>query len=105
MLARNNYCDLLREFDNQFPGRMTTVTISLPDFFREFVETPVQTKGYGNISEYFRGLLRDAQSREEEHRLEKLLLEALDDPTPAIPGSPEYWEALKNRALERAKQR
>jgi len=84
---------------------MTTVTISLPDSLREFVDTQVQTKGYGNVSEYFRGLLREAQTREEEHRLEHLLLAALDDPRPGIPGSPEYWEALKHRALERAKQR
>ena len=39
---------------------MTTVTISLPGYLRNFVIRQVKTKGYGNVSEYFRGLLRDA---------------------------------------------
>ncbi len=37
---------------------MTTVTISMPESLREFVETQVRTKGYGNVSEYFRTLVR-----------------------------------------------
>jgi antitoxin ParD1/3/4 len=84
---------------------MTTVTISLPESLREFVDTQVQTKGYGNVSEYFRGLLREAQTREEEHQLERLLLESLDDPRPGAKGTPEFWEAMKDRVLRRAKQR
>ena len=32
---------------------MTTVTISLPDSLKAFVDTQVSTKGYGNVSEYF----------------------------------------------------
>ncbi len=56
---------------------MTTLTISLPDSLRAFVETQISTKGYGNVSEYFRGLLREAQAKEEEARLEVLLLEGL----------------------------
>ena len=58
---------------------MTTVTISLPESLREFIATQVKTKGYGNVSEYFRGLLREAQEREADKRLETLLLESLDD--------------------------
>ncbi len=53
-----------------------TVTISLPDSMKEFVEAQVE-KGYGNVSEYFRSLVREAQAKEEEARLEKLLLEGL----------------------------
>jgi antitoxin ParD1/3/4 len=56
---------------------MTTVTISLPDSLKAFVDSQVSTKGYGNVSEYFRTLLRDAQAKEEEARLEALLLEGL----------------------------
>ena len=36
---------------------MTTVTISLPDSLRVFVDAQLATKGYGNVSEYFRSLL------------------------------------------------
>ena len=32
---------------------MTTVTISLPESLKEFVDVQVATKGYGNVSEIF----------------------------------------------------
>jgi antitoxin ParD1/3/4 len=56
---------------------MTTVTISLPDSLKAFIDTQIATKGYGNVSEYFRSLLREAQAKEEAARLEALLLEGL----------------------------
>ena len=56
---------------------MSTITISLPDSLKAFVETEVDTKGYGNVSEYFRTLLRDAQAKAKDARLEALLLEGL----------------------------
>jgi antitoxin ParD1/3/4 len=56
---------------------MTTITISLPDSLKAFVETEVDTEGYGNVSEYFRSLLRDAQTKAQDARQEALLLEGL----------------------------
>ena len=56
---------------------MTTVTISLPESLKAFIDRQLATKGYGNVSEYFRSLLRDAQKGEEDARLEALLLEGL----------------------------
>jgi antitoxin ParD1/3/4 len=56
---------------------MTTITISLPDSLKAFIDAQLATKGYGNVSEYFRSLLREAQAREQEERLETLLLEGL----------------------------
>ncbi|WP_419759187.1 ribbon-helix-helix domain-containing protein [Acidisoma sp.] len=56
---------------------MTTLTISLPDSLKAFIDAQLATKGYGNVSEYFRSLLREAQAREEEARLEALLVEGL----------------------------
>jgi antitoxin ParD1/3/4 len=56
---------------------MTTVTISLPDSLKAFIDAQIATKGYGNVSEYFRSLLREAQAKEEAARLEALLLEGL----------------------------
>lgn len=56
---------------------MTTLTISLPESLKKFIDTQLATKGYGNVSEYFRSLLREAQAKEEEARLETLLLEGL----------------------------
>jgi antitoxin ParD1/3/4 len=76
---------------------MTTVTISLPESLRAFIDHQLATKGYGNVSEYFRLLLREAQKEEEDGRLEVLLLEGLasgDD----VPVTPEFWKDLKAEA-------
>ena len=76
---------------------MTTVTISLPESLRAFINHQLATKGYGNVSEYFRSLLREAQKEEEDGRLEVLLLEGLasgDD----VPVTPEFWKDLKAEA-------
>jgi antitoxin ParD1/3/4 len=45
---------------------MTTVTISLPESLKAFIDRQMATKGYGNVSEYFRSLLREAQKDEED---------------------------------------
>jgi antitoxin ParD1/3/4 len=78
---------------------MTTLTISLPDSLKEFIELEVQTKGYGNVSEYVRGLLRDAQAKEADARLEALLIEGLTAGED-IPLSPEFWSELKQDAAK-----
>ena len=82
---------------------MTTVTISLPESLRAFIDRQLATKGYGNVSEYFRSLLRSAQKEEEDARLEALLLEGLasgDD----IPMTREFWKDLKAEARGIARQ-
>jgi len=78
---------------------MTTVTISLPDSLKDFIEHEVQTKGYGNVSEYLRGLLREAQRKEEDERLEALLLEGLTSGDEA-PLNQEFWRELKKEAAQ-----
>jgi antitoxin ParD1/3/4 len=82
---------------------MPTVTISLPESLREFVESQVRTRGYGNVSEYFRGLLRDAQEHESQKRLEKLLLEGLDSGKD-IALAPRHWTKKKKAILARIRQ-
>jgi len=76
---------------------MTTVTISLPDSLKAFVDSQLATKGYGNVSEYFRTLLRDAQAKEEDARLEKLLLEGLASGK-GVPVTREFWDDLRTDA-------
>ncbi len=78
---------------------MTTVTISLPESLKAFIDRQLATNGYGNVSEYFRSLLRDAQKDEEDARLETLLLEGLasgDD----VPLTREFWKDLKVEARD-----
>jgi len=76
---------------------MTTVTISLPETLKSFVDSQIANKGYGNVSEYFRTLLREAQEKEKDAQLEALLLEGLTSGTSqAI--TPEFWAELKSEA-------
>jgi len=78
---------------------MTTVTISLPESLKEFIDRQLATRGYGNVSEYFRSLLRDAQQAETDARLEALLLKGLsscDD----VPLTREFWTELKTEARQ-----
>ncbi|MFS8148299.1 ribbon-helix-helix domain-containing protein [Rhizobium sp. BR 249] len=78
---------------------MATVTISLPDSLKAFVESQMASKGYGNVSEYFRGLVRDAQERENEARLEALLLEGLASGN-AVEATPAFWSDLRKEAAQ-----
>lgn len=82
---------------------MTTVTISLPESLKAFVKRQLADKGYGNVSEYFRTLLREAQAEEEDARLEALLLEGLTSGKD-IPLTREFWSALKAEANQLAQK-
>ena len=81
---------------------MTTVTISLPETLKAFIDEQLATKGYGNVSEYFRSLLREAQERDEEARLEALLIEGLATGVDDIPLTRAFWTELKAEARDLA---
>jgi antitoxin ParD1/3/4 len=83
---------------------MTTVTISLPESLKTFIDEQLATKGYGNVSEYFRSLLRDAQQQQEEAQLEALLIEGLATGGKDIPLTREFWTELKAEAMDLAKK-
>jgi antitoxin ParD1/3/4 len=82
---------------------MTSVTISLPESLKDFVERQIATKDYGNVSEYFRTLLREARAKEEDARLEALLVEGLASGN-EIPLTKEFWRELKSQAAEIARK-
>ena len=82
---------------------MTTVTISMPESLKEFVDSQLAAKGFGNVSEYFRSLVREAQAKEEEARLEALLLEGLA--TARLPADKEFWARLDSKAEAILRQR
>ncbi len=84
---------------------MTTVTISLPESLKTFIDEQLATKGYGNVSEFFRSLLREAKDREDEARLESLLVEGLATGLDDIALSSQFWKDLKDEAMELAKKR
>jgi antitoxin ParD1/3/4 len=78
---------------------MTSVTISLPEMWKTFIDEQIDTKGYGNVSEYFRSLLREAREREEEARLAALLAEGLATGGGDILLTHAFWKDLKAEAL------
>ena len=82
----------------------TTLTISLPEPMRQFIEGQVSAKGFGNVSEYFRSLVREAQEREERARLESLLLEGLTTGG-EVEVTPEFWADLRAEAAQRLEKR
>jgi Arc/MetJ-type ribon-helix-helix transcriptional regulator len=53
---------------------MTTMSFSLPDEMKAFVETEMAQEGYASASEYLRALIRDAQKRRAKLELEAKLL-------------------------------
>lgn len=73
---------------------MTTVTISMPESLRKFVDTQIKRKGFGNVSEYFRALVREQQAKEADIQLEALLLEGLEAGED-IKVTPEFWKDLR----------
>jgi antitoxin ParD1/3/4 len=75
---------------------MSTVTISIPDQLKRFISIQMRKKGFDNVSEYFRSLIRDAQAKEADARLESLLLEGLDSSD--IEVSDGFWKDLKKDA-------
>lgn len=86
---------------------MATMTISLPEPLRSFVENQVAEAGYGTASEYLRELIRADQKRRAEEKLEQLLLEGLNS-GPATPLTKadldEVRRTVRKRIAERQKK-
>jgi antitoxin ParD1/3/4 len=82
---------------------MTTVTISLPEKMKEYVESQVESGRYGNVSEYFRALVRSKQE-EYDRRLEELLIEGLDSGE-GIEVTDEYIQQKRARLISRIEER
>jgi len=57
---------------------METMTISVPENLKNYIEERVRTGGYGNVSEYVRELIRQDQKQNDEARLEMMLLAGLN---------------------------
>ena len=81
---------------------MPTINISLPDTLKTFIETRVSNDGYGNVSEYFRELVRQDQKQKEQEKIEALLLDGLHSGQ-ATPLTKKDFAEIKRRGLERLK--
>ncbi|GAB1540694.1 type II toxin-antitoxin system ParD family antitoxin [Scytonema sp. NUACC21] len=83
---------------------MTTLNISLPEAMRAFIDEEVAKGGYSTASEYIRDLIRQAQKKAEEKKLEVMLLEGLDSGEP-IEVTDEWWEQKRAQIMQRFPQK
>jgi antitoxin ParD1/3/4 len=83
---------------------MSSVSISLPDSLRAFVERRTEEQGYGTVSDYFHDLILKDQKRQGEARLEKLLLEGLNSGEPIEVTSEYIGTKLRRLVEQHAKQ-
>lgn len=84
---------------------MPTLTISLPESLRDFIEQQVKTKGFGNTSEYVRSLVREDQEAESMKHLKRLLLEGLESGGKDIEADAQFWKELKAEAITMVQKR
>ncbi len=82
---------------------MTTVTISLPETLKEFIDAQVANGGFGTVSEYFRTLLREDQKRTAQEKLETMLFEGLRSEASEM--TPEDWEDIRREVRIRHEAR
>ncbi|MBW4499534.1 MAG: type II toxin-antitoxin system ParD family antitoxin [Scytonema hyalinum WJT4-NPBG1] len=82
---------------------MTTLNISLPDSMRSFIDEQVAKGGYSTASEYIRDLIRQAQKKADQEKLEAMLLEGLESGEP-IEVTDEWWEQKRAQMMQRFRQ-
>ena len=82
---------------------MATITISLPDSLKSFIEEQVDQEGFGTVSEYLRSLVREAQKRNAQARLEALLLEGLQSEASAL--TTQDWADIRKEVHRRHQKR
>jgi len=87
---------------------MASLNISLSDELKKYVEAQIKGGAYGNVSEYFRSLIREhqkrAQKRAAQERLDLLLLEGIESGG-AGPMTRSDWDELRAAAVKRARAR
>jgi antitoxin ParD1/3/4 len=81
-----------------------TINISLPDTLKGEVEEIIATDGYGNVSEFFRELVRNHIKEREQRKLETMLLQGLQSGE-ATPLTRDDFAAIRERGLTRIKER
>jgi len=78
---------------------MPVTTISISDMMMDFVKKQMKKRGFMNVSEYFRFLLRNAQEQESGEKIEGLLMKGLEA---GIDNklTREFWRDLKIEAIQ-----
>jgi antitoxin ParD1/3/4 len=77
---------------------MTTMTISIPETTREFVEAQAKQEGFASVDEYLASVLHQVQLREAKRKLDAKLIEGLES-GPPVPVTKEDWDAIRTEGL------
>ena len=81
---------------------MISLTISVPDDLRDFVDRRARETQHASPTEYVEELIREDQRRVEHQRLEELMLEGLDSGQPIqITDLDSHFAQKKNALLSR----
>ena len=83
---------------------MSSLTISLPDTLRVYLDEQVKSGASGSPEDYVSSLIHADLQRKADERLENLLIEGLDSGA-ATPMTGEDWESLRRQTRERAARR
>ena len=79
--------------------RLTTTNISMPSNLRAEVDEQVRERGFGNVSEYFRDLVRrDVEQVEESRRRLRKMLEEGERSGPPVEADEAFWARLRAMA-------
>jgi antitoxin ParD1/3/4 len=80
---------------------MTTMSISLPESMKAFVEEQTMQGGYGTVSEYMQAVIGDLQKRKaQKAALDAQLLEGVRSPTVRM--TTKRWEQLEQKIKKRS---
>lgn len=82
---------------------MQTMTISLPNDMRDYVDSRTQSGGFGNTSEYVRDLIRRERDRRAQEALEAQLIANLA--SPQVEWTPEVRERMLATVEDRIAKR
>lgn len=80
---------------------MAKLTISMPDAMSEYVATRVEDGQYGNVSEYFRDLIRREQERKNAAEELRVMLKAAEESGISDHTAEDIWKDAERRHLAR----
>jgi antitoxin ParD1/3/4 len=78
---------------------MTTMSISLSEDMKDFVETQAADEGFATADDYLHSLIQEAQKRRAKQQLEAKFREALES-GPATLMTADDWAALRQEARD-----
>lgn len=78
---------------------MQTLSISLPDQFKDYIDQQIAGGEFASISDYFLQLLQKDREQKEEDQVEAFLNESLNDDEEERELTPAEWADIRNEAL------